>query len=288
MSPGYRTAVIVIMILVVGLNACAPAPRDLDNNQRLEDRVATDVKATLDAQRDGEELPPQPPTDKPDPEKPPTSTKEAATATNRIPPTIAPAAGRIRENTNCRSGQGAQFDLLYIAMTGEILVGVARTTLPDYVVVEIPDKPGMECWLWTRYVDLLGDWSNLPQRLPLPTPTPKINFSVVYDFMDGCVGWDPAFKLTNTGNVTYHSSHVKVTDTVTSTVQEHTADNFDETNGCPIVQAIPQLDPGKTGWVHAYSFIYDPAGNPMQATVTVCTGPGLTGSCVSKGVNFTP
>ncbi len=106
--------------------------------------------------------------------------------------------------------------------------------------------------------------------------------------MDGCVGWDPAFKIKNTGNVTFQSSYVKVTDTVTSTVQDNTADNFDETNGCPIVQAIPQLDPGKTGWAHAYTFIYDPAGNPMQANVKVCTGAGLTGTCVSQNLNFTP
>jgi len=285
----YKSASIVTMVLVilaVGLTACAP--RGADEDQLLEAQVATDVKATLDAQQDDEELPPQPPQETPDPEKPPTSTEEAATFTSTATSTSSVAIARVNKNTNCRSGQGTEFDLLYIAMAGENLVGVARTTLPDYVVVEIPDKPGMECWLWTRYVDRLGNWAGLPEHLPRPTPTPKISFSVVYDYMDGCVGWDPAFKITNTGNVTFQSSYVNVTDTVTSTVQDHTADNFDKTSGCPIVQAIPQLDPGMTGWGHAYSYIYDPAGNPMQATVKVCTGPGLTGSCVSQSLNFTP
>jgi len=285
----YKSASIITMVLVVlvvGLTACAP-PSD-ENDQRLEAQVATDVKATLDAQRDEEELPPEPPPAKPDPEKTPTSTEKAATATSTATSTSSAAIAQVNKNTNCRTGQGTEFDLLYIAMAGENLVGVARTTLADYVVVEIPNKPGMECWLWTRYVDRLGNWAGLSERLPRPTPTPNISFSVVYDFMDGCVGWDPAFKITNTGNVTFQSSYVNVTDTVTSTVQDHTADNFDETNGCPIVQAIPQLDPGMTGWAHAYSYIYDPSGNPMQATVKVCTGPGLTGSCVSQSLNFTP
>lgn len=286
MSKSFSIIATVVVILVVGLTACSPT--GVAEDQSLEAQVATDVQATLDAKRDGEELPPQTPTEKNDSEEPPTSTEEMATATSTTTPTSSVAIARVNENTNCRSGQGTEFDLRYIAMAGENLIGVARTTLPDYVVVEIPDKPGEECWLWTRYVDLLGNWAGLPERLPRPTPTPKISFSVVYDYMDGCVGWDPAFKITNTGNVTFQSSYVNVTDTVTSTVQDHTADNFDETNGCPIVQAIPQLDPGMTGWAHAYSYIYDPAGNPMQATVKVCTGPGLTGSCVSQSLNFTP
>ena len=240
----YKSANIITMvfvILVVGLTACAP--RGAEEELILEAQVATDVEATLDAQQNGEELPPSPPPETPDPENTPTSTEEAATATSTATSTSSAATAQVNKNTNCRSGQGTEFDLLYIAMAGENLAGVARTTLADYVVVEIPNKPGVECWLWTRYVDRIGNWAGLPERLPRPTPTPNISFTVVYDFMDGCVGWDPAFKITNTGNVTFQSSYVNVTDTVTSTVQDHTADNFDETNGCPIVQAIPQLDP---------------------------------------------
>ena len=285
----YKSAsIVIIFVVILGVGLAACAPPDTENDGRLEAQVATDVKATLDAKRDGEELPSQTPMEKIDSEEPPTSTEEVATTTSTTAPTSSAAMARVNENTNCRSGQGTEFDLRYIAMAGENLVGVARTTLPDYVVVEIPDKPGEECWLWTRYVDRLGNWAGLPEHLPRPTPTPKISFSVVYDYMDGCAGWDPAFKITNTGNATFQSSYVNVTDTITSTVQDHTADNFDETNGCPIVQAIPQLDPGMTGWAHAYSYIYDPVGNTMQATVKVCTGPGLTGSCVSQSLNFTP
>ena len=172
MSKSARIVTMVVVILVAGLTACAP--RGAEEDGRLEARVATDVQATLDARKDGEELPPQPPPDTPDPENTPTSTEEAATATSTATPTSSAAIARVNKNTNCRSGQGTEFDLLYIAMAGENLIGVARTTLPDYVVVEIPDKPGVGCWLWTRYVDRLGNWANLPERLPRPTPTPRV------------------------------------------------------------------------------------------------------------------
>jgi hypothetical protein len=194
----------------------------------------------------------------------------------------------INQNTNCRSGPGTVFDLLYIALIGDKLPIIRISTLVDYVLIEIPGKPGELCWLWTNFAQLMGNYQALPVSTPPPTPTPEVNFKVVYDYMDGCVGWDPAFKLTNNGDVTFKSYYVTVTDTVTSVTYDHTASNFDKTSGCPVVQAIPQLDPGMTGWAHAYSFLYDPAGNQMTGSIKLCTGTALGGTCVTKSLSFVP
>ena len=109
-----------------------------------------------------------------------------------------------------------------------------------------------------------------------------------YDDMDGCVGWDPAFQVTNTGSVTFRSYDIEAYDTVADVTKRVSVDHFDETSGCPVVTAIPQLDPGMTGWVHAYSFHYDPTGNPLQVSVTLCTDIGLGGTCITQSLNVTP
>lgn len=250
--------------------------------------LSTEVQATLEAARPEAATATAPSDDSAVPEVPFTDTPPAETPTPT--PTEVPAEpiARVNQNTNCRAGNGTIFKILYIALAGEELKVTASTTLNDYVVVEIPDKPGQTCWLWTRYVDLQGDRSQLPVRTPPPTPTPVIDFSVEFDYVDSCVGWDPSLKVVNSGNVTFNSYYVKVTDTVTTTSNDHTSDDFDKTGGCPVVQAIPQLDPGMSGWVYAYSFNYNPAGNAMTASVKLCTGAGLTGTCVTKSVNFTP
>lgn len=218
------------------------------------------------------------------PEPPPQEEPSPPAPTETDP---APRAN-VLENTNCRSGPGTVYDLRYIALAGETLTVVARSSFSDYVVVLDPSHSGQECWLWTRYVELEGDIDALPLRSPPPTPTPSLSFTAAYDFMDGCVGWDPAFVVTNTGTITFKSYAISAYDTVTTTTVSTSVDNFDETNGCPVITAIPELAPGMSGWVHAYSFIYDPTGHALQVTITLCTEPGLGGSCVSQNLTVTP
>lgn len=211
-----------------------------------------------------------------------------ATDTPTPVPTTAEPVAHVLENTNCRTGPGTVYDLRHIALSGDVLPVVASSTVSDYVLVQDPSHPGEVCWLWTRYVELRGDQSGLPVRTPPPTPTPSISFSIVYDYMDGCVGWDPAFQVTNTGGVTFRSYYIEAYDTVADVTKSVSVDNFDETSGCPVVTSIPELNPGMTGWVHAYSFHYDPTGNPLQVTVTLCTEIGLGGTCITQNLTVTP
>lgn len=288
-----RAVVILSTVLLASLAwGCDLAPSaQLSDREQTETAVAFEVfvQATLQAVIQqtaqagaGDAEPDQadtPPTDTPIPDTP--------TPTPTETPDTTPLA-YVLENTNCRSGPGTVFDIRYIAMAGDVLPIGGISTLADYVLTEIPSKPGELCWLWTNFVDLKGDYASLPVSTPPPTPTPVIDFKVVYDYMDGCVGWDPAFKLTNNGDVTFKSYYVSVTDTNTSMTQDHTSNNFDETSGCPIVTSIPQLDPGMTGWAHAYSFPYNPAGHTMSGSIKLCTGAGLAGTCISKPLSFVP
>ena len=283
--------ILPLAVVLTAITGCIPGPGGSDSAVEATltlVALSTEVQATLVA-ADTSTAPTSPssiPTETPPVE--PTEVEPAMTDTPPASPTGVDPIARLTQNTNCRAGASTQFKVVYIALIGEELKIVATTTLSDYVVVEVPGKPGQTCWLWTRYAELLGDRSHLPVSTPPPTPTPAADFNVTFDYVDSCVGWDPSLKVVNTGNVTFHSYYVTVFDTVESMSQEHTADHFDKTGGCPIVQSIPQLDPGATGWVYAYSFPFNPAGHAMEATVKLCTQPGLGGSCMSKSVNFTP
>jgi hypothetical protein len=279
---------IVIAILVsasVVLSGCLP-PGSLpaENATNTAQAEQTRVQQTVDAAISGSAVPPTAPataTEAPSATPAETATP-APTATSSVP------IARVNQNTNCRSGNSTQFDQLYIALAGSELTITGRTTDPAYVLVENPDRPGTSCWLWTRYVDILGDLSALPVSTPPPTPTPALAFTISFSEIDGCVGWDPEIKIVNTGGITLKSWQMTVEDLDTATSLTDSLSSFDELDGCPAVTTIPKLDPGDTGYAYVWSFIYDPSGHSMKATVKVCSEAGLAGLCGTKSVNFTP
>ena len=248
------------------------------------DRASTETLAALATQVAGtlRAVPPAP-SDTP---IPPASETPTPPPTS-IPPTQE-AMARVNENTNCRTGPGTVFDHDYTALKGSALIIVGRTTVSDYVIVEIPGEPGHTCWLWTRYVDLSGDLSSLPVSTPPPTPTPGLQFTISYAYLEGCVGWDPGFKVVNTGSVTFRSEQITAKDTVTLMTTTDSGDVFDKRNGCTVETAIPVLDPGMTGYVYANTLVADPTGHALEVTVKLCTGPGLSGTCVSQSITATP
>jgi hypothetical protein len=40
--------------------------------------------------------------------------------------------------------------------------------------------------------------------------------------------------------------------------------------------------------VSSPQFAYDPNGHKLKATITLCSNPGLNGTCVTKTITFTP
>lgn len=223
---------------------------------------------------------------------PPTNTPAPPTATMTLTPTPAftstPAAPQlsVSVDTNCRTGPGRIYDYVGALVVGEKAQPLGRDSGGAYWYVRLAS--GMMCWLWGEYASVTGDVSQLPVFTPPPTPTPPPDFSVAYDYLESCVGWDPAFKVTNTGGVTFKSYYVRVRDTVTNEVQDEYGNNFDKRTGCAIAESIPTLPQGKTGWMYANSFVSNPTGHVMKAEVKLCTEINQAGLCVSKNLEFTP
>ncbi len=252
--------------------------------------VGTSARATLDAA--SQPNPTEAATVIPGPGQ--ASATPAATDTPADTPTPPDTAtptvpmAHVNQNTNCRTGPGTVYDLRYTASAGMDLTVVGRTSVSDYAIVNDPNHPGQTCWLWLRYTDVSGDTSLLPLSTPPPTPTPSIGFSASYSYMEGCVGWDPGFKIVNSGSLTLKSVAVTAKDNDTGTTVSSSANNFDKLSGCPVANGIPKLAPGDTGYAYAHSFIYDPSGHSLHATITVCTETNQGGTCATRSFDFTP
>ncbi|MDX1600785.1 MAG: hypothetical protein R3191_04640 [Anaerolineales bacterium] len=275
----------VVLAVAVAIGACAlPGSLPAQNATQTAQAEATALQQTVEAAVTASAVPTTPAATATEAATP----TPAATATVTPTPTPSTPVAVVNEPTNCRSGNGSVFDLIYTAAAGTELTITGQTTLTDYILVENPNRPGTSCWLYTRYVEIRGDISNLPVSTPPPTPTPSLAFTVSYAAMEGCVGWDPEFQITNTGGVTLQSWQAVVEDQDTGTSHTATANNFDELNGCPVANGIPQLDPGDSGYAYGWSFTYDPSGHSMRATIKVCTGSNLSGMCGSQTITFTP
>lgn len=291
MKPSSQNARVRILFcaataLALVVAGCGPLPGSLPAQQATQTAQAesTQVQQTVDAAVSASAEPTTPAATATETLTP----TPAETATSTATPTPSVPTAIVNQATNCRSGPGTVYDLLYAASAGMELTITGRTSLSDYVLVENPSQPGTSCWLWTRYVNVQGDLSSLPVSTPPPTPTPSLSFSVSYSEMDGCVGWDPEFRIENTGGVTLRSWQVAVEDEDTGTINDASANNFDELEGCPIANAIPQLNPGDVGYAYGWTFVYDPGGHSMEATITACSQPDLGGLCNSVTINFTP
>jgi len=275
-----------VLIIATILAACGPTGGDqttLPDNGSMQTSAAETAMFIIVQTQLAQVTVAQPNTSTPTPSitDTPTMTPEPTfTATPTVPEIS------VSIDTNCRTGPGKIYTYSGGLLVGEKAEVLGRNSLGDYWYVHLP--AGTLCWLWGEYATITGDVSKLPIFTPPPTPTPEPNFTVEYSYLESCVGWDPAFKVTNTGGVTFKSHYVSVLDTVTNTTQTFQASNFDKRTGCVTTELIPTLPSGGTGWIYANSFVTNPTGHLMKATVKVCTEINQTGFCVTKSLEFTP
>jgi hypothetical protein len=122
---------------------------------------------------------------------------------------------------------------------------------------------------------------------PQPT-TPAMDLVVAYYRLEVCTNRAPAFKIVNTGSAALSSYSIVVKDNTNKNSLSKTSDDFNQRQGCTVVSDTPSLTYGQVGYIYSKNFSYDPTGDDMTATVTVCTRDGLAGKCLSQVVHFTP
>ena len=130
-----------------------------------------------------------------------TATPES-TATITLTPTPEGAFAQLTENTHCRKGPLAMYDLVATFLTGEQVTILGKNSAGDYWYVKAAN--GKECWMWGRYAEVSGNTGVIP--VFTPPPTPQANWSGTWSVMID----------TNSGTMTLTQTGSTFTGTLTS------------------------------------------------------------------------
>lgn len=128
----------------------------------LEQEAATIVALTLTS---GAERPQGTPTGTPT-----GPTGSTSTPTPTITPTYSVPRLQVNESTNCRSGPGQAFEILYTFLPGASVEIVGHYPQEGYWIVKRPDADGT-CWIWGEYSTASGSHWTVPSMTAPSPPT---------------------------------------------------------------------------------------------------------------------
>jgi hypothetical protein len=77
---------------------------------------------------------------------------------------------KVNESTNCRSGPGQSFEILYTFLPGASVEIVGAYPQGGYWVVKLPDSQDT-CWIWGEYSTATGSHWTVPSMTPPAPPT---------------------------------------------------------------------------------------------------------------------
>jgi hypothetical protein len=305
--PKATLTLVSISVLLIVSQACAPPGIATPDPGSIDTAIAETVIAASTQTSEpeipvtGPDTPTATQTISPSPE-PPTPTATALILPSPIfTPTGAGSQIQVSIATNCRTGPGIPYDRVGALLVGETAEVVGRHANRDYWVIRNPDRDGI-CWLWGSYATVSGNPDALPIYTPPPsptplptatptlTPTPAATFTASYSGIESCAGtgWWVEFELRNTGGIDLRYLSLIVSDAVTGTVLPLDAGSFTNRNGCNETDTRNDLPVGSTRVISSPVFSYNPVGNSLFARITLCSGPGLNGTCRTEQVRFTP
>jgi hypothetical protein len=231
----------------------------------------------------------------------PTSTATPAPIASPAPaetlvPTSSVPMASVSLTTNCRNGPTTAYDVLGVLNVGETARVVGRSLLTDTMIIELPSRPSVTCWLWAQNASVTGDIASLP-LIPIPaTPTPKAtlpagaSFKVIYLSTIQCGDkYALKFKITNTGNVTWESNSIFAFNEDTNENTSVSYDTFPNyLDGCTLANNDQNLEASEVGISTSGEFSTNPYAHDFTVAIRVCSRDGLAGSCLEQVIKFTP
>lgn len=91
--------------------------------------------------------------------------------TGTITPTYSVPILTVREQTNCRTGPGQDYEIVFTYLSGKKLEIAGRYDPGNFWLVKSSESPTGTCWLWGEYVDVTGSYWVVSSVTPPPTVT---------------------------------------------------------------------------------------------------------------------
>jgi len=163
-SPRTTSASIILILSMLACNMPGSAP-----SISVNDQAATIIAATLqEGLRNGADVPitatfsstPKP-----------TATATSA-PTGTITPTFSTPILTVREQTNCRTGPGEAYQVVFTYLPNKKLEIAGRYDKGDFWLVKSNESPTGQCWLWGEYVEVVGSYWVVASVTAPPTITP--------------------------------------------------------------------------------------------------------------------
>lgn len=77
----------------------------------------------------------------------------------------------VKESTNCRTGPGEAYEIVFTYLSGKKLEIAGRYDPGNFWLVKSNESPSGTCWLWGEYVDVTGSYWAVSSVTPPPTST---------------------------------------------------------------------------------------------------------------------
>jgi len=109
----------------------------------------------------------------------------------------------VRESTNCRTGPGQDYEVIFTYLSGKELEIIGRYDKDNYWLVKSDQSSTGSCWLWGEFVEVTGSYWAVPSVTPPPTATkapPQAPSIVEWKF--DCSGGTMIFTLSWTDKAT--------------------------------------------------------------------------------------
>jgi hypothetical protein len=166
-----------LILAILACNVPGDAQPTLVGDQTMTATAATPPDPT----HEGSDVPPTP-------SRSPTP-KMTATPGGSPSATITPSYSvpmlTVLEPTNCRTGPGEEYEVLFTYLEGKELEIVGRYDPGNFWLVKSSESPGATCWLWGQYVEVSGSHWAVSSVTPPPTgtnPPPQVPGIERYEF----------------------------------------------------------------------------------------------------------
>lgn len=170
------------------------------------------------------------------------------TPTITLTPTPTIPQVSVTSATNCRTGPGIEYDLLFTLQPGQTVEIIGKDSPDNYWIINMPS--GGSCWLWGKYAVVSGNLAVLREYAPPPTPTPSLpanpsGLKIHYDCtLNGpALQYDVHVELTWTDNATNEQGYYiyRNDDRIATLDANETGFEDDTIMGTAITDPKPQI-----------------------------------------------